>query len=196
MVIVGFLVGFRIHTNVAAFLLGSPRAAVRLRAVVGVRDRRAPGMIPRPRRRRPSPVLAGVRVVGVHRGRVHARVAAGVRPEPAGLGHGRRVSARSAGRRPGRCCRRSSGAALVAIFAPIAVASTAGPLRRDSETPRHLHRSPNPVARLACRRGRPPTLDGRSETTLRSSESPHSGARADSSSPRTARSSRTSRARS
>ncbi len=72
MVSVGFAIGFRVHTDAWHLLAGMPlRAAVRLRALLGVRHPRAchrgpgnsaGGGVPRPR-------ATGLRLLGVHPGR-------------------------------------------------------------------------------------------------------------------------------
>ena len=72
MAAMGFLVGWRIHTNVIALLAGlAARRRVRVLALVGVRDRRHVGTERRDRAGRvvPDPRAARVRVVGVRRRR-------------------------------------------------------------------------------------------------------------------------------
>ncbi len=93
MVIVGFIVGWRIHTSVFGFIARRrDDVAVRARAVVGVRARRVEG---RQRGGRaggvvPDPRPVGVRVDGVRVGGLDAGSAAVVREPPAGVDRDRR----------------------------------------------------------------------------------------------------------
>ena len=88
MCVVGFAVGWRVHTDVISLRRrDAPDAGVRLRDVVDLRDHRTH----RTRRRSgagrvvPDPRAADLRVVGVRAGVVDAELAAGLRAEPAGL---------------------------------------------------------------------------------------------------------------
>ena len=128
MLVVGFLVGFRIHTErlrlrsaaiacccCSRFSLSWVFAIVGL--ATGERRDRAGRVVPDPR-------PARVRLVGVRVRRRPCPAGSRVRRPPAGVDHGRRRAGahhRRADRRR-KCCRRRCGAsAIIAVFAPLAV---------------------------------------------------------------------------